>query len=226
MSFRIHPGSLLVAALLLSSLGSSALWAQTADRPSDNDTRSWVTLQHSRKLTVRVDPAVGLSRFGGISVGSVTYTGRRNMLRPAEKEKLTGLLRDRLTRDLQIVPMNGDPGHTLKVDADITRIRKSHPWVNVVTAAAVFVPLDLGVATVQARVVDADTGKVLAVIDAEGCGQVYQFFPSLQALGQSKLLLKKDSRRIASGIAQMNARRPGAETALEEQPVSGQQPGM
>ena len=73
--------------------------------------------------------------------------------------------------------------------------------MNLVTTAAVFVPLDLGDANVTAWIVDQKTGEAVAEIEIVGCGQIYQVLPSFQALGQSKLLLKKESRSITKELS-------------------------
>ena len=44
---------------------------------------------------------------------------------------------------------------------------------------------------------------MVAEIETVGCGQIYQVFASLQALGQSKIVLKKESRSIAREVARM-----------------------
>src|SRR5262249_45594593 len=82
--------------------------------------------------------------------------------------------------------------------------RRSHPIVNVITTAAVFVPLDLGAANVTAWMMDRTTGDPIAEIEITGRGQIYQVLPSFQALGQSKLLLKKESRTIARELSRMH----------------------
>jgi hypothetical protein len=104
------------------------------------------------------------------------------------------------------------------LNANITKIKRSHPWVNLVTTAAVFVPLDLGDANVTAWIVDRKTGEAVAEIETVGCGQVYQVLPSFQALGQSKLLLKKESRTIAKELSRMNWNPQHSNLAVEAIP--------
>jgi hypothetical protein len=84
-----------------------------------------------------------------------------------------------------------------------------------VTIAAVFVPLDLGGANVTAWLVDPKTGRAMVEIEAVGCGQIYQVLGSLQALGQGKIALKKESRSIAREVTRMisTGRPPNAAVA-------------
>lgn len=208
MTSRMHRTLPMFAFLLFGPLASWAASPQpdTTSAPENADQAAhWKTVQTGSRLAIRIDPHVDLGRYRDIKVGHVSYTGQV-VLSPAESGEMTSLLRDALARDISALKLDtrGTAGGTLTLDADITRVRKSHPWVNVLTTAAVFVPLDLGEATVKARLVDSESGRIVAEFETVGCGQVYQVWQSLQPLGQSKLLLKKNSRRIAQGIAKIS----------------------
>jgi hypothetical protein len=196
------------AVLVLWSLGPGTLWAQAPagtqwDLPN---VANWSTIKHGKHLTIRVNPDADLSRYSRIAVGIIAYTGSLKKLKPQESDKLTSLLHDSLARDLSAAKLSPDSLATgsLILNAHITDVKRVHPWVNAVTIAAVFVPLDYGGANVTARVVDQQTGQIIAEIETVGCGQIYEVLASLQALGHSKLALKKDSRSIAKEVARMN----------------------
>jgi len=196
--------------LLLLSFNPLASWSQTPAGAGTNSanasqTANWKTTKRGKHLTVRVNPDANLSQYNSVAVGSVAYTGPSNKLKPQESVKLASLLHDSLVTDLSTKKLSSDTAATgtLVLNADITKVKRSHPLVNVVTIAAVFVPLDLGDANVTARLVDEETSQVVAEIETVGCGQIYQVFASLQALGQSKIVLKKESRSIAREVARV-----------------------
>jgi len=210
MKFRIQRIPLKTAAiLLLFSCNPLASWTQVSPKSDDAfappDTANWKITRHGGRL-IRINPDANLSLYNGITVGNVSYTGPVKALRPRESDKLANLLRQSLVADLAGAKFNQDTAatETLTLHANITRVKRSHPWVNVVTMAAVVVPLDLGTADVTAWIIDPRTGLAVAAIETKGCGQIYQAWPSLQPLGQSKLALKKDSRWISKEVNRMN----------------------
>jgi hypothetical protein len=176
-------------------------WTQTTPNVAN-----WKTTKHGKHLTVRINPDANLSLYNTITVGNVAYTGPAEKLKQKDSDKLESLLHDSLAKDLPTAKLSQDTSATgaLTLNANITKVKRSHPWVNLVTTAAVFVPLDLGDANVTAWIVDQKTGEAVAEIEIVGCGQIYQVLPSFQALGQSKLLLKKESRSITKELSRMN----------------------
>jgi Protein of unknown function (DUF3313) len=187
-----------------------SLWSQTspmtgADSANTPVTTNWKTTKRGSQ-TIRVNPDANLSLYNTISVGNVAYTGQANKLKPQESDKLVLLLHDTLITDLAATKLSRDiaAAGALTLNANITRVKRSHPWINVVTMAAVFVPLDLGAANVTAWIVDQRTGQVVAEIETGGCGQIYQVLQSLQPFGQSKLVLRKESRSISKEVNRMN----------------------
>ena len=167
---------------------------------------NWKTTKHGKHLTVRINPNADLSLYNTIGVGDVAYTGPAKQLKQKDSDKLTSFLHNALAKELPTAKLSQGTSATgaLALNANITKVKRSHPWVNLVTTAAVFVPLDLGKANVTAWIVDQKTGEAVAELEITGCGQIYQVLPSFQALGQSKLLLKKESRTIAKELSRMN----------------------
>jgi hypothetical protein len=200
-----------IAAILIFLSPPIALWSQTPARdqlPSGNApfTANWTTTKHGKHLVIRLNPDADLSLYNRITVGTAAYTGPAKKLEPQESVKMTSLLWDSLTKDLSAAKLNTDnsAAESLTLNAEITDVKRVHPWVNVLTMAAVFVPLDFGGAKVTAWVVDQQTGQVIVEIETVGCGQVYEAFASFQPLGQSRLALKKDSRSIAKEVGRIN----------------------
>ena len=191
----------------LASQPQSLAGANSAKAPQATN---WKMIKHGEHLTVRINPDADLSRYSSVAVGSIAYTGPSNKLKPQESAQLTSLLHDSLAKDLATTKFSPDSpaAGTLRLNADITKVKRSHPVVNVITIAAVFVPLDLGGANVTASLVDEKTGQVIAEIDTVGCGQIYQVLGSLRALGQSKIVLKKQSRSIAGEVTRIYQNQP------------------
>jgi hypothetical protein len=196
--------------LLLLTIYPLALWSQTpagksGDSVSAPPAVNWKTTRYGKHLTVRVSPNANLSQYNSLALGTVAYTGPAKKLKPQESAKLVTVLHDSLEKDLQSTKLGSDTAATgtLILDANITKVKRSHPIINVVTIAAVFVPLDLGGANVMASIRDERTGQVIAQIESVGCGQIYQVLGSLQALGQSKIVLKKQSRLIAREVGKI-----------------------
>ena len=192
-------GVQVIVALAFLWLHPFASWPQTAaaaqiDSASIQSISNWKTMKRGKHVTIRVNPGANVSLYGTITVGTVAYSGPAKKLKPQESDRLVSVLHDALSRDLSgaALSTSGSAARVLVLNADITKVRKTHPWLNVVTMAAVFVPLDFGGANATAWIVDQQTSEVVAEIETEGCGQIYEVFASLQPLGHSKLALKKD----------------------------------
>jgi hypothetical protein len=211
-SILLHAAALL-ALLFLCPIPSRCQTSAGADLDSAEvpSTANWTVTKHGKHLMIRLNSDANLSMYNKIMVGTVSYTGPVKKLRSQESQKLATLLRDSLTKALSAAKLSPGSSATksLTLNAQITDVKRVHPWVNVVTMAAVFAPLDFGGANVTAWLIDQQKGQIVAQIETVGCGQIYEAFPSLQSLGQAKLALKKDSRAIAKGFASVDwNRRP------------------
>src|SRR6516225_9436291 len=161
--------------LLLLSFNPSASWSQTpagagTNSANPSQTTNWKTTKRGKHMTVRVNPGVNLSQYNSVAIGSVAYTGPSNKLKPQESAQLVSLLHDSLVKDLSTTKLSPETAATgtLILNADITKVKRSHTLVNVVTIAAVFVPLDLGDTNVTASIVDEKTGQVIVQIESVG----------------------------------------------------------
>jgi hypothetical protein len=203
-----------IAFILLSSLSPNSVWPQAAqlhpNSTGESKSANWPATKESKHLRVRVNPDADMSLYNTIAVGTVAYTGSANKLNAQEAAKLESLFRDSLSRDLATVKLNAAPSatRTMTANINVTNVKRTHPWINVVTIAAVFVPLDFGQANATAEIVDQQTGEVIAELEAEGCGQIYEVIPSLQPLGQSRRALKKAARSIAQEVGRITSNRP------------------
>lgn len=199
------------ALILLSCLTLTDLWSEVPAKVESNSTSAlqtsnWPTTKRGKHVTVRLNPDANMSLYNTIVVGKVAYTGPANKLKAHEADKLESLLHDSMSKDFSAVRLSADPSaaRILTTNVNITNVKRTHPWINILTTAAVFVPLDFGKADATAEIVDQRTGQVIAEIESEGCGQVYEVIPSFQPLGQSRRALKKAGRAIAKEVGRMN----------------------
>jgi hypothetical protein len=205
MKNRIGSTALKSVAIWLSlGLGPLTAWSQMPTAiTAPPSTSKWKIVKQEKHLTVRINPAATIPQASMVKLGAVTYTGSTKKLSSKDSAKVVSVLQTCLAKDLSTnaVLQTGSAAGTFKVNAEIRSVRRSHPLINAVAIAAVFVPVDLGAAKVTAWVIDENTGQAVAEIDLVGSGQIYQVLSSLQPLGQGKIVLKHESRLIAKEVA-------------------------
>ncbi len=80
-----------------------------------------------------------------------------------------------------------EPGpDVLRIRPAITRIDRANPLLNVVTTAAVFIPLDMGGASIEVEFLDSMTGERLAAMVETKSGTPFQIIASLNTFGHAK----------------------------------------
>jgi hypothetical protein len=80
-----------------------------------------------------------------------------------------------------------DPGpDVLRIRPAITRIDRANPLLNAVTTVAVFVPLDMGGASIEVEFLDSLTGERLAAMVETKSGTPFQVIASLNQFGHAK----------------------------------------
>lgn len=79
---------------------------------------------------------------------------------------------------------NPSPG-TLRIRSAITSINTSSPALNLVSTAALFIPLDMGGASIEVEFLDAVSGKRLAAMADTKQGTPLQFIQCFQPLGHT-----------------------------------------
>lgn len=93
---------------------------------------------------------------------------RNRAIDPKELKKLTGYFRETVVRELEDeYPIVNAPGpDVLRVRAAITDVIPVKPITNILTVAAIGIPLDMGGAAIEAEFLDSETGERLgAVVD-------------------------------------------------------------
>lgn len=80
-----------------------------------------------------------------------------------------------------------DPGpDVLRIKAAITDIDASSPILNAVTTAVLFIPLDMGGASIEVEFIDSSTGELMAAMVERKTGTPLQLLSSFSKLGHAK----------------------------------------
>lgn len=96
---------------------------------------------------------------------------KKKPVKPDELKKLAEYFHDEAVGAVKdAYPVVGKPGpDVLRIRAAITDLDSANPWLNVVAAAAVLLPVDMGGAAMEAEFMDSVTGERLAaVVDRKG----------------------------------------------------------
>lgn len=109
---------------------------------------------------------------------------------PEAVTKLTGYFREVVVEELaDEFPVVTEPGpDVLRIRAAITEIVPANPAINIITTAAVFVPLDMGGAAIEAEFIDSVSGEVLAAMIDKKLGNPVdpRFYRGFTTLGYAK----------------------------------------
>ena len=109
---------------------------------------------------------------------------------PDAVKKLADYFRQVVEEELgEEYPIVTKPGKgVLRVRAAITEIVPANPAINIVTTAAVFVPLDMGGAAIEAEFMDSQTNEVLAAMVDKKMGNPLdpRFYRGLTTMGYAK----------------------------------------
>ncbi len=170
------------------------------------DTSDWPVVIRGKHVIVRLAPGSDWRQYREIAAGEVRYTGSEIKLTPRQIAEVTDLLQTRLERDLRRVKLAPAPGASgrLKVDANITDAKTVIRELNVASeSAGVIGAADVGAASVTAWVLDDRTQQAVASIEMTGSGKHYQRGIDLSATGQTRLVLREESRMLAQVLNQM-----------------------
>jgi len=91
---------------------------------------------------------------------------------------------EKLAPEFAVVREPG-PG-VLRIRTAITRVDRANPLLNAVTTAAVFIPLDMGGASIEVEFLDALTGERLAAMVESKSGTPLQLIASFNRYGHAE----------------------------------------
>lgn len=177
-------------------------------RPTESgflDNYSRMDMVEDRSIREFVDPSVDWTRYDAVYIEPVVLKlGDKQSVEftSEEIEQLTNDLAKALQTTLgqnRSLVDRAFPG-ALTVKAAVTGLDESNPFINVVTAAALFVPIDSGGVVIELEVCDASTDRQLyAVIHAEN-GMPWQFFDHFSRFGHAKSAIKAFAEKLAERI--------------------------
>lgn len=114
------------------------------------------------------------------------------------KQHLKKALQFKIGKDRSIVAERC-PG-TLIVRATVTGINESSPLVNVLSTAAVFIPIDSGGIVIESEVRDATTDTQLYAISYAENGKPWQFADCFSRFGHAESAMEKFADELAKKI--------------------------
>jgi hypothetical protein len=159
-------------------------------------------------------PGVDWSNYTRVELSSVEIapTNLKKPLREGQVEKLKNALSIALEKQFG-ASAGDDKGKALRLKAEVTEVKRANVVLNVITLAAVQIPVSFGGASTHFELSDAQTGEPLAEITMRGRGRIYEVIPSVQALGHTQKVLRREPRQISKDIAAIRARFGAVETA-------------
>ncbi len=123
----------------------------------------------------------------------VIYYHPKAEYRQIDPEAVTNLtdyfrevVEEELADEFQVVT---EPGpDVLRIRAAITEVVPANPAINIITTAAVFVPLDMGGAAIEAEFIDSVSGEVMASMIDKKLGNPIdpRFYRGFTTLGYAK----------------------------------------
>jgi hypothetical protein len=174
---------------------------------------------HYRKI-VCSEPNIDWSTYGRIEVESVAVAPS-NLKKPLSDRQVE-ILKTALQKSLdkQFVRQSEGTGPSvrpLKIRATITEVRRTNAILNIVTLAAIQTPVSFGGASAHFELIDGLDGGKVGDIMLRGSGRIYEVFPSVTTLGDSRNVLKRASRQVSKEIEMLrgNSATRATQVALE-----------
>lgn len=119
------------------------------------------------KLPLAAVPRAGRARFDSVLVEPVTFQTNA-AVRLSERKRIW--LAEDLTRRARKVfgtryAIGAEPGPgVLRLRMTVNDLKQARPLINVLTTAALYLPLDMGAVSVEMEAVDSQTGKRIAAL--------------------------------------------------------------
>jgi hypothetical protein len=163
---------------------------------------------------VCVKPGVDWSIYTRVALSSVEVapTNLKKPLKEREVEKLKSAMTIALEKQFGATA-GDDKGKALSLKAQVTEVKRANVVLNVITLAAVQIPVSFGGASTHFELSDAQSGELLAEITMRGRGRIYEVIPSVQALGHTQKVLRREPKQIGKDIAAIRGRSGAVETA-------------
>lgn len=123
----------------------------------------------------------------------------------AEQMQLCAVLQGALAGEFAgFSSADSDPSRTLRVKAAITGVDRSLPLLNLLTALALFVPVDNGGVSIEVEAVDESTGRRIAALSGARNGSPGDLLGFFSRYGHAetglKLLAQEFGRLVSAGV--------------------------
>lgn len=121
---------------------------------------------------------------------------------PNELKELTEYARNTVIEELQpAIPVVDTPGpDVLRMRAAVTDVIPACPLINIVAIAAIFIPIDMGGAAIEAEFLDSVTGERVAAVVDKKLGNPLFFWRSVTTWGYTKGTFKSWARDLKTAI--------------------------
>jgi len=163
-------------------------------------------LNQHKSNTVRVDPGVDWTAYGAIVPRPTVYEPARpgRELTAKQEEKVRAAVDTSLSAAFSGEVKEG--ARVLEVRPVITEVRRAHPWVNVLSFAAVQAPVSYGGVSVRYELFDAETGEQVGEVESKRCAGPWNIYPwqllqAFQPVGHASTLLKRDSKMLRKDLS-------------------------
>ncbi|MFA5355928.1 MAG: DUF3313 domain-containing protein [Candidatus Omnitrophota bacterium] len=124
-------------------------------------------------------------------------------IQPEELEKLTGYFRETVINEVKDeYPVTDTPGaDVLRIRTAITDVIPVKPVTNILSVAAIGIPLDMGGAAIEAEFLDSETGERLGAVVDMKLGTPLDF-SGLTSLGHTKTAFRQWAKQLKQALAE------------------------
>lgn len=114
-------------------------------------------------------------------------------------QEIPAMVAEGLVPDCSLVSREG-PG-VLRLRVTITDIDPARPALNIATTLAVFVPLDMGGAAIEAEFFDGVSGQRMAAMAEQKTGSPLQLFSGFSRLGHARVAVTQWAEELKTALA-------------------------
>lgn len=193
-----YPNHLTTALFLFSSLLLSACAHQVPTSSGFlNDYSDLKPLQSDGNL--RAAPVAEKWGFAAINVEPVQFIhdAQNPIVAEADQVTLCSTMEQALTQEFSnLSSSKAENTKHLKIKAAITGVDRSLPILNIVTALALFVPVDNGGISVEIEAVDEETGQRVAAMSGAWNGSPFAFSGYFKSYGHAEAGLRELAREF------------------------------
>lgn len=158
-----------------------------------------------------IEAGMGRQRFWQPAEGFRWSNYQRVIVEPfildgaaARSPELAEKLRTEFTGELASASLlTNEPAHgVLRVRIHVTGIDRSRPALNLVTTALLFVPMDMGGASLAAELLDAESGRVVATLTDRSTSTPLKIKGSFSEYGHAEAAFRRWGQELRQSLTQ------------------------